>query len=119
MLCCTTTRATTVLFLVSVFVPEVEGACVRSSEGRRRTETPLKFDFPVDSIARSRQAVEQLAGQIDPLSTSGSSAIRSSATAMIRKAMCSSFDSVCPDLRAVATNTDFFREAVHTYGPRP
>jgi hypothetical protein len=31
----------------------------------RRAETPLKFAFPVHSIARSRQAVEELAGQID------------------------------------------------------
>lgn len=38
---------------------------VITSPPSRRTETPLKFAFPVGSIARSRAAVEQLAGQID------------------------------------------------------
>jgi len=38
---------------------------VITSPSSRRTETPLKFAFPVGSIARSRAAVEHLAGQID------------------------------------------------------
>jgi predicted enzyme related to lactoylglutathione lyase len=52
--------------LVVVAVPApIAQDVVLATPPARRTETALKFSFPVDSIARSRAAAAQHGGQID------------------------------------------------------